>query len=264
LLRLGALAALTALAGAMGYRNIFRYELSRQSFALPGLMAPLRAVQLSDLHYGPFLDEHDVSRWVSSAMQQRPDVVLLTGDFIDSRSQRDPAPLFAALKPLSAPLGVWAVWGNHDRISRARLQMLESEFTGLGFGILNNRSVRLRPDLQLAGIDDYRLGSPDVHAALAGREPGAATLLLSHNPDVLPELPAGSVELVLAGHTHGGQLSLPLIGPLVTGSRYGQRYAEGWVSASVPAYVNRGLGVSGLPLRAFCPPELTVFELVPA
>lgn len=264
MLKLGALAALAALAGTGAYLNIFRYGVSRHSIGLRGLQEPLRLAQLSDLHYGPFLDENAVSDWVSSTMALNADAIVLTGDFIDSRSKRDPAPFLTTLLQLSAPLGVWVVWGNHDHISRSRLQLLNAAFTEAGYGILTNRNARLRDDLLIAGIDDYRLGSPDLGAALQGREAGLPVVLLSHNPDVLPGLQPGSVDLALCGHTHGGQISLPLVGPLVTGSRYGQRFAEGWVDAPVPAYVSRGLGVSGLPLRAFCPPELTVVDLVPA
>lgn len=264
MLKLGALAALAALAGGGAYLNIFRYGVTRHTRALPGLQQPLRVVQLTDLHFGPYISEEPVADWVAATLREQPDVIVLTGDFIDARSRRRTAPFLETLRQLSAPLGVWVVWGNHDHISRSRLDLLGRTFGQYGFGILNNRHVRLRDDLLLAGIDDFRLGNPNVDAALAGREPGLPTVLLSHNPDILPDLAAGSVDLVLSGHTHGGQISLPLVGPVVTGSLYGQRFAEGWVDSVVPAYVSRGLGVSGLPLRAFCPPEIAVFDLIPA
>src|SRR5690625_350761 len=118
------MAALAAFAGGGAYLNIFRYGVTRHTHHLSGLTAPLRVVQLSDLHYGPFLGAGIVSDWVEATTQLQPDAVFLTGDYIDSRSTRDPAPFFAALGKLSAPLGVWVVWGNHDHISRSRLQLL--------------------------------------------------------------------------------------------------------------------------------------------
>ncbi len=257
------MAALAALAGGGAYLNIFRYGITRHTLALPGLQEPLRAAQLSDLHYGPFLNGDTVDQWVETTLELRPDVILLTGDYIDARSRRRNEPFLEALRQLAAPLGVYAVWGNHDHISRTRHQLLAGAFERFGFNVLNNRNVRLREDMVVAGIDDFRLGNPDLAAALAQREPDVATILLSHNPDILPEVERGSVDLVLSGHTHGGQINLPLVGPVVTGSLYGRRYAEGWVDAAVPAYVSRGLGVSGLPMRAFCPPEIAVFDLVP-
>lgn len=230
---------------------------------LPGLEEPLRAVQLTDLHYGPYLHDGSVSAWVEAALKERPDVILLTGDYADSRSERPPEALLKALSTLSAPLGVWATWGNHDRIHRSRLRRLEEGFGQLGFEILNNRAVRLRPDLQLGGIDDWKLGQPDLAGVLTDLGGPGARVLLTHNPDALPEVPAGAVELALAGHTHGGQVVIPFIGAPLTSSEYGQRFVSGWVDAPVPAHVSRGLGVTALPFRVLCPPELNVFDLVP-
>jgi predicted MPP superfamily phosphohydrolase len=131
-----------------------------------------------------------------------------------------------------------------------------------------NESVALRDDLTLAGLDDFRVGRPELDAALAGPAggDGVATVFLSHNPDVIPELPTdgGGIDLLLAGHTHGGQVRLPGIGPLVTSSAYGARYASGWVPAPMPAFVSRGLGVTALPFRFACPAEIVVLDLVPA
>lgn len=249
--------------GGGAFWNVYRYGVVHQRLQLPGLTAPLKLAQLSDLHYGPFIDTGSVREWVASTMQLQPDLIVLTGDFLDSRNSRPVEPFFEALAPLQAPLGVWACWGNHDHINRRRLVLLESELTGLGIFTLNNGVASPRADLQLAAIDDWRLGSPDLPGTMAQLTPGTARILLSHNPDALPLVRAGSVDLALCGHTHGGQVNLPLVGAPITGSEYGQRFASGWVDAPVAAYVNRGLGVSGLPFRVFCPPEITLFELSP-
>lgn len=239
--------------------NAYRFEVSRHTLLLP-LSAPVKVVQLSDLHFGPFLRQGSVSAWVEAAKLERPDLILITGDFVDRFTEEDITPLADTLSQLSAPLGVWGVWGNHDHFRFRPITPLLRLLQEAGVNILNNRGVALREDLYLAGIDDFRTGYPDLAAALRERPAGAVCLLMSHNPDLLPQVPT-EVDLVLCGHTHGGQVNLPYFGAPITSSRYGQRFRAGWVEAPARAYVSRGLGVSMVPLRLNCPPELAVFEL---
>lgn len=263
MLKLAAVAGLGLLAGGGMVSNIYRFDVSRQRLAVAGLQAPVLIAQLSDLHYGDFLKAGSVSRWVESTLAAEPDLIVLTGDYIDSRTRADPAPFFDAIAPLTAPLGVWAAWGNHDHVSRGRLSLLADSFRRAGFGLLVNSSVKVRDDLQLAAIDDWKLGSPDIAGTLGGLMAEVPSVFITHNPDALAELPAGSVSVALAGHTHGGQVRLPLVGAPHTSSAYGQRFVQGWVEAPVPAYVSRGLGVTALPVRLSCPPELVLLELLP-
>ncbi|MFD1731471.1 metallophosphoesterase [Deinococcus malanensis] len=146
----------------------------------------------------------------------------------------------------------------------SRRDELHRLFAEAGITMLRNEGRVVRDDLYLGGVDDLTTGDPDLLASLRGAD-GRATLLLSHNPDLLPDLP-GPVGLVLSGHTHGGQIRLPWLGALVVPSSYGQRYAMGWVQGAfeTPAYVSRGLGVTGVPLRMLCEPELTLLTLTPA
>ncbi len=263
MLKLAALAGLGLLAGGGMVSSIYRFRVSTQQLPVAGLRAPVRIAQLSDLHYGAFLQEGSVSSWVRATMAARPDLILLTGDYIDSRTGMDPEPFFRAISALQAPLGVWAAWGNHDHVSRRRLALLADAFERAGFGVLANGSVIVREDLQVAAIDDWKLGSPDIEGTLSGLTPDLPSVFITHNPDALPELPAGSVSVAIAGHTHGGQVRLPFIGAPHTSSAYGQRFVQGWVDAPVPAYVSRGLGVTALPVRLACPPELVMLELLP-
>lgn len=266
--------------GGTGVAQAYQFGVTREQATLPGLRAPLRAALLTDLHYGLYIFAGSVRAWVDAANAERPDLILLGGDLLDMRTDADPAPLLSELARLRAPLGVYGVWGNHDYGSfgqygrrvlggaqadwAARREELRAAFAQAGVTILRNEGRALREDLHLGGVDDFWHGQPDPHAALAGAGAARATLLLSHNPDVLPALPT-RVGLVLCGHTHGGQIRLPLIGAPVVPSRYGQRYALGWVRGAygTPAYVSRGLGTSGLPLRNLCPPEVTVLTLTP-
>lgn len=266
----GAVGVATVLLTAKGFQPPRLYQVTERTRPVRGLRQRTRIAFLTDLHLGPFLDEEDLARWVGSTMDLSPDLILLGGDSVDSRYRGDLTGLVRQLSKLAAPLGVHAVLGNHDHSRFRRLDPLLEAFGSAGVGLLLNRSERVREDLVLAGIDDLRVGRPDIQAALdsaaelgaTGAEGDPALVFLSHNPDVIPELPRAP-DLLLAGHTHGGQVRLPLIGAVVTSSRYGRRYLDGWVRAPMPAYVSRGLGVTGVPFRYDCPAELVHLVLEP-
>ena len=245
-------------------QNAYRFEVTHHRRTLPKLSQPLRVVQLSDLHTGPFIGYSAVREWVNAANAQRPDLIVVTGDFVDHWFGRNLEELERVLLELRAPLGVWGVWGNHDHARFADLRGLESSLNRAGIHILNNSGVPLRNDLYLAGVDDVQRGSPDVLGALRNRPKDAACLLLAHNPDLIPDIPQ-EVDLTLCGHTHGGQIRLPGWGPVFTSSEHGQRFASGWVEErALPlAYVSRGLGTVIVPARLDCPAELAVFDLLP-
>lgn len=247
--------------------NVYHAEVTRHRLTLPKLKKAVRVVQLSDLHYGPYLHEGSVGAWVAQAQAEQGDLVVLTGDTVDRWLARPLEPLTAALAGLGAPLGVWACLGNHDRVYFGReIGRLEDALAEAGVTLLVNRGVPLRDDLYLAAVDDYSTGTPDLGAALGDAPGRAATLLLCHQPDYFPQMTMPA-DLTLAGHTHGGQVRLPFIGTPVTSSSYGERYLQGW--APPPdrrfgkAYVVRGLGVSFLPVRINCPAELAVFDISP-
>ncbi|WP_188967847.1 metallophosphoesterase [Deinococcus aerolatus] len=268
------------LLGGVGAAQAYRFGMTRHTHALPGLTRPLRVAFLTDLHYGLFIYGGSVRAWVDAANAARPDLIVLGGDQMDYRADEPPAGLLAELRRLKAPLGVYGVWGNHDYGSVGkyhsphygparddwpqRRERLRVAYGEAGVTILRNQGRAVREDLYLAGVDDLWEGEVDLRAALAGKPGGGATLLVSHNPDLLPDLTPG-IGLTLCGHTHGGQIRLPLIGAPVVPSRYGQRYAMGWVTGAhgTPAYISRGLGLSGVPLRSLCEPEVAVFALKP-
>ncbi|WP_052195458.1 metallophosphoesterase [Deinococcus radiopugnans] len=277
--RRAALTGLLALgaARAASLSGADRAVVVRHTAGLPGLTRPLRVAQLTDLHYGLYIGAEQVRAWVDATLTERPDLIVITGDFLDADVMGGAAPLLAELSRLSAPLGVYGVWGNHDYGSfgqyarrfhspqradwRERRAHFAAALADSGVTILTNAGVQLRPDVYLAGVDDWMQGQPDLTAALRGRG-GGATLLLSHNPDQLPFVPA-SVGLTLCGHTHGGQVRLPLLGAVSTASAHGQRFAQGWVQAPARAFVSRGLGMTAVPARLSCPAEIAVFELEP-
>jgi hypothetical protein len=133
-----------------------------------------------------------------------------------------------------------------------------------GVGVLENEPAHVADDLWLAGLADLRHRSPDVDAALAAVPGDAACIVLSHDPDLFPEIPQ-RVALTLAGHTHGAQFNVPLLRRVMTPSRFGARYAGGWSSdGRKRMYVSRGVGTTGLPVRFRAPPELVVLDLFAA
>jgi predicted MPP superfamily phosphohydrolase len=242
----------------------YPFEVVHRRAALEGLRAPLRIAWLTDLDHGEFVRTASVRAWVDAALREAPDLVLLGGDLVDQTPGADgDAELFAELARLRAPLGVLAVPGNHDHGRFGGIDPFVAHLRGAGIEVLVNRGVAVRDDLHVAGLDDYRNGRPDLGAALRDRPEVGATLLLSHNPDALPEVPI-DVGLTLSGHTHGGQVVLPGVGALYTSSQYGDRFLAGWVEGPARGYVSRGLGVSSLPVRINCPAELTILDLMPA
>jgi uncharacterized protein len=264
LTRAAAVAA-TAAAGSSTAQVVgtYHFEVVRERAALEGLAAPLRVAWLTDLHHGQYVRTASVRAWVDAALAEAADLVLLGGDLVDQNPGSDgDEGLVAELARLRAPLGVLAVWGNHDYARFRRIAPFAARLRDAGIEVLVNRGARVRDDLHVAGLDDFRNGRPDLGLTLRDRPATGATVLLSHNPDALPDVPI-DVGLTLAGHTHGGQVVLPGVGALYTSSQYGDRFLAGWVAGPARGYVSRGLGVSTLPVRVNCPAELTVLDLLP-
>ena len=156
---------------------------------------------------------------------------------------------------------MWAVLGNHDWWLDG--PAIRAELERHGIRVLDNDAAPIDPptSLWLAGVADYWEGKPDVHLALEHVPPDATVIVFTHNPDVFPEMPA-RVALSIAGHTHGGQVRLPLLGRPIVPSRFGERYAAGHiVEQGRDFFVSTGLGTSILPVRFGVPPEISVLRL---
>jgi uncharacterized protein len=233
----------------------------------PERLDGLRVGVLSDLHAGvPYVGIAAVERAVAALNERAPDVHLLLGDFLDASQilRRDLAPELVAdrLAALSAPLGSVAVLGNHDwRNSGDRMWRALSR---AGVTVLEDRAVELLAPggpFWIAGVGDLRHRRPDVGAALAEVPADAPVLLLSHDPDVFPQVPE-RVALTLSGHTHGGQVAIPLVRRPLLPSRFGERYARGLIEEEDRhLLVTSGVGTSGIPVRLLAPPEALVLTL---
>lgn len=240
-------------------RNLTVSEARIEIDALPRAFDGLRVLLVTDIHAGPFFSPRVLERCLARLVRLRPDLILLGGDLVLSRIEEFVSHRCAFVR-LRAPLGVFAVLGNHDHYTRHPDRM-RRHLQETGIGVLHNRSVELRrgdATLRLAGIDDLVSGSPDLDAALAdGRGPA---LLLSHNPDVLFDAARRKVALVLSGHTHGGQIRAPKLPVLVRQSRY--RLDQGrFRTGGTELVVSRGFGAVGLPLRLGCSPEAVLLTL---
>ncbi|HEX6026371.1 MAG TPA: metallophosphoesterase [Solirubrobacter sp.] len=218
----------------------------------------LRAGVMSDLHAGvPHAGLQTIRRAVDALSAREPDVHLLLGDYLDASQmlRRDIAPEVVAdeLARLRAPLGTFAVIGNHDwRNSGDRMwRALDAR----GITVLEDRAVEAGR-FWVAGLADMRHRMPNVAEALRAVPADAPVIVLSHDPDLFPRIPE-RVALTLSGHTHGGQVAIPLLRRPMMPSYYGERYARGHiVEGNKHLLVTSGVGTSGLPVRFLAPPEV--------
>ncbi len=230
--------------------------------ALPSAFHGLRIVQISDIHHGLFLPKEWLSEAVRQANRLNPDIIALTGDFV-TYSRRNIGPAAELLGRLRARYGVYAVLGNHD--FRVDPDAITLALQRQHIDVLRNRHISLRfggQSLYLAGVDDYGYGA-DLRRAMRAVPRGAATVLLAHNPRVIHLASRNNVSLVLSGHTHGGQVNLPLLGTVYGRSPERLRYKIGWDRmGATQIYVSRGIGTIVLPWRLRCPAEITHLELL--
>jgi predicted MPP superfamily phosphohydrolase len=259
---------LVAVAAGSAYASFVEpgnYEVTLTDVWLEGLPESFdgfRIAQISDVHHSRLVSIEDVGRVVELAQGAGADLIALTGDYTTAY-RRYIEPCAEALGGLSAAEGVWAVLGNHDHYTDPQLTARALERAHIS--VLNNANTVLRRGgdaLQLAGIDDWSWNGTDWPRALYGLDRKLPTVLLSHQPRVLDVAEAEKVSLILSGHTHGGQLSLPFIG---APARFGVedfKYLRGlYARNGTQLYVSRGTGVIGLPLRFGVRPEIAVIRL---
>ena len=238
---------------------------------LPKAFEGFRIAQLSDLHISPFLTADEIRRCVTITNGLKADLVVLTGDFLtwDPRAQGE---VVQALAGLRAPYGVFGCLGNHEIYTKTQ-DSITHLFSAVGTRILRQARASIRSQgesLNLIGVDfqgchecptfppqDYLRGVEQLVL------PDTVNILLSHNPNSFDRAAQLGIDLSLAGHTHGGQLSLEFVHRGLSLSRLITPYASGWFEKpGSQLYVNRGIGTIGFPIRFGSPPEITVFELM--
>jgi predicted MPP superfamily phosphohydrolase len=242
--------------------------LERRTIRLPRCTPALegfRLVLMSDHHLFPYTPRELIERAVEQANALNPDLILLGGDYVYKKVEaiHELAPV---LGRLNARYGVFAVLGNHDCWEGP--DVVSAELAAHSIEVLVNRGVHLGPRggrLYLAGLDSVWGGIPDPKRAFAGCRKNDVALALVHEPDYFPTMVRSTpVQLQLSGHSHGGQVRIPAVGPVILPS-WGQIFHTGLYELDGRlVYTGRGLGMVGMPVRFDCPPELTELTLTAA
>jgi predicted MPP superfamily phosphohydrolase len=249
--------ALDALCLEPGWIELERLEIRLRG--LPERLDGFRIAQLSDFHRGAEVDQERIAEAVDLALAEQPDVFALTGDFV-SGSAEYAFSCAEALSPLVQAGPVFASLGNHDHWTDA--DVVAGAVASVGIGVLRNGARELANGLWLAAVDDVWEERADLDEALRQVPAAAATVLMAHEPDYADYVAAdGRVGLQLSGHSHGGQVRLPLVGALVL-PYLAQRYDCGlYELGGLTLYVNRGVGLIQPAVRFRCRPEVTLITL---
>ena len=224
---------------------------------LPPALAGLRVGLITDIHRSRWVSDEDVARAAGTLMAERPDLIVLGGDYVTWGNRRFVEPSANALATLTAPHGVFGILGNHDddhampaALARRGVQVLKDARTRI---VIRNEPV------DLIGIRFWTRRPGDIASIVRGA--GSTSILLAHDPRRFSEAEALRIPLVLSGHTHGGQVVLPVVGavaaakfPVVAGTAH---------HGSTTMFVSRGVGTVYVPVRINCPPEVAVLTLQP-
>ena len=228
-----------------------------------------KIVQFSDTHLGFNYTLEQFEQLITKINSLNPDVIFFSGDLMDEPNKYEERQgISPILKRLQAPFGKFSIYGNHDHGGYGsdiyKTIMNQSEFM-----ILQNQSHKIRlldgSEIYVLGLDDAMLGRPDLALMLAGVPENSYKILLCHEPDLADQAQYYRIQLQLSGHSHGGQIQIPFIGPLVT-PPLAEKYHEGFYyleneAHQLTLYVNRGIGTTRLPFRFLSQPEVTVFHL---
>ncbi len=226
---------------------------------LPKKLDGFRIIHLSDIHHSPFTDLEHISRAVKIANRLKPDMFVLTGDYISHESEYI-APVAKVLGELEAEFGTHACLGNHDHWTNA--EIVTESFRREKIKVLINEGFRLNTgeaSFWLSGVDDYMVGKTDVPASMRGSFPDEMKILLAHNPVIIRQAARFGVDLMLSGHTHGGQVKVRE----AKKSLFQKRKLSSGLHRrkDTQIYITRGIGTVVLPVRYQCPPEISLLEL---
>jgi uncharacterized protein len=229
---------------------------------LPKALDGFRIVQLSDIHHSPFTSGEFIAKIVEKANELKPDMFVLTGDYI-SHEPEYIAPVAEILGNLDSECGTFACLGNHDHWTDAEL--VKTEFKRNGIRMLVNEGFRFSAhgaSFWLCGVDDFGEGLSNIRQSLRGSTLDEMKLLLAHNPAIMRRAAYWNIDLVLSGHTHGGQVKLREPRERVFFPNRRRRFSSGLhTRGETQIYITRGIGTVVVPMRYQCPPEISVLEL---
>lgn len=249
-----------------------RPRLVRKDISLkrwPSHMDGFTIALLSDFHYDPIFSIHPIRSAVEMVNRLRPDLVALTGDFVTSpalgnphRAAGDAEPCSELLRTLQAPYGVWAVMGNHDAaVGEAHVV---GALRGVGIRVLGNVANAVENEggrFWLAGVGDVIKRRADLHAAVGPVPSKEPVVLLAHEPDYADYVCRYPVDLQLSGHSHGGQIRIPLVRPLYLPELARKYFLGLYHVGGLTLYTSPGLGTIRIPVRLNCPPEVTLLSI---
>jgi len=225
---------------------------------------------LSDFHYDPYFSVHPLKAAIPVVNSLKPDLIALAGDFVslplfkqnDRKAARAAEPCAALLRQMPAPYGRWAVLGNHDYYSDPDL--VSDSLRSVGINVLINTATPVEAKgarFWLGGVNDVLGGNADLDGTIGKIPKGEATILLAHEPDYADYVARFPVDLQLSGHSHGGQVRIPLVHPFYLPD-LARKYVLGMYEiGNLTLYTTAGLGTVALPIRFNCPPEITFITL---
>jgi len=248
------------------YIEPHRFSTETYNVKSPKINEKITVAVFADTHFGHDYDLRDFSKVIESMDSSSPDVIIFLGDLVDDYNNYsgNMSKIVTALATLDAPLGKYAVFGNHDYGGGAE-NHYEDWMNAAGFTVLKNRTVSLGSNLTLTGIDDYLIGYGNAQAA-SGLSSDKYNIVMCHEPDVADKISGDSVDMMVAGHTHGGQINIPFYTKNFLPS-LGRKYIKGEYTldndAKTKLYVNNGLGTTKISARFMAVPKVTYFILSP-
>lgn len=264
------LGAYSFIGAAAGVESHGDYELKRRTITIPRLPEAFKGFtigMMSDIHSSSFMNKEDMQGYVKAMNEQKTDMIVVTGDFVNSRTE-EVYPFAEAFAELNAPYGVYGCLGNHDFFAKD-VEQVARVVDACGVKLLRNDAVKIMKDdtfFDLLGVDDIGRNTPPeqyMKKALAASTPDAAKILLCHKPYYFHKAAELGIGLTLSGHTHGGQIVFGVVDQTpISLATLASRYISGLYTLDAShLYVNNGIGYTGIPIRINCPAELTVLTL---
>ncbi len=262
--------------------GLFYYELTQASVRrieidvqtrvfdnLPSAFDNKTLVFFSDVHFNKFMDAERLMPFIETINDLNPDIILFGGDLFDHPSVDYPSEttietMTSMFKNLQAPLGKFAVYGNHDLESSLTKSLIANIYQESGFQLLVNESVKIYHEqfdsITLVGLDSQLLGQPDIKQAFQDVDEQQLVITLSHTPDIVSELTNTPTQWQLSGHSHGGQIALPLIGPIYK-VPFATQYPKSQTVETIILDVSNGIGTTRFDMRLFANPQIHHYTL---
>lgn len=241
--------------------RVIEHHISVEGENVP--LEDIKIVQFTDTHVGAFFEKEDMQKVIHKINELEPDIVVFTGDLVDHWGKYDEEnELSELLKSIKAPLGKFAIYGNHD-YGGGGYKIYKQFMENSGFNVLVDEVYTIElgkgKQLSIAGLDDALLGDPQIDKLMKQIDKNDYNILLAHEPDIADEIPQNVIDIQLSGHSHGGQVELPGLTEKIVPT-YAKNYIEGMyqISPRTKLYVNTGIGSTQVPFRLGNIPEITL------